>query len=563
MYMAFKRAGRPTLVSRGFSGLASADFFLPLVVSLVFFAPGLSKAAAQDAWHSSVSNYGPAPRRIEYRSAGLQGDPVSPIAGLSSLVEIEAYDAQGRLVLLARRLENKKDQSQSPTQSQTPAQTPAQSQTQNENPTGSRVSVEKVASQSSFLYREFSYDRAGRLAMVTERPGPGLPYSRRDILHRDADGRPVSLIVEAGGKKTWTLDYRWNGSGTEVFAVLRDGSGGLAAYDDLNLGGGAAGEMALQGIRHSADGSVQETLSAAIDSGGRLSFISRSAPESPPDATALAAAGVGASAGSAEAPTSTVPSSASAASSAVSAPVSAASGSSASATPGGATAGSPQSGPPAPELGAYLLPAWPGSGPWTWSAAAAAGMVLPPFAEPRVEKASDKEKAAGSDAALVGAEQSASAPSSLAKAISPTVSLSAPAPAQAPAAAIAPATVPATAVAPAQAPAAAIAPATVPTPISKGASADFLYDEAGRLVRARLIDSAGYLVSETDYQWDAIGRLVETDGDTTVVYRYVASRAGLWTERLEFLVPAAIPAPVDESLFTPVSRETRAIRFSR
>jgi hypothetical protein len=170
-------------------------------------------------------------------------------------------------------------------------------------------------------------------------------------------------------------------------------------------------------------------------------------------------------------------------------------------------------------------------------------MVLPPFAEPRVEKASDKEKAAGSDAALVGAEQSASAPSSLAEAISPTVSLSAPAPAQTPAA--------------------AIAPATAPTPISKGASADFLYDEAGRLVRARLIDGAGYLVSETDYQWDAIGRLVETDGDTTVVYRYVASRAGLWTERLEFLVPAAIPAPVDESLFTPVSRETRAIRFSR
>ncbi len=303
--------------------------------------------------------------------------------------------------------------------------------------------------------------------MVTERPGPGLPYSRRDILRREADGRLISLMVEAGGKTAWTVDYRWNGSDTGVLAVLRDASGSLIAYDDLDLGGGAAGSKALRGTRHAADGSVKGELSAAIDSSGRLSFIARSAPEPAPAASA------GAPAGSAQeaAPAASV------------APGSAATGAPAT----------PEAGPPPPELGAYLLPPWPGSGPWTWSAAAAAGMVSPPFPEPHAEKAADKGAATGS-----------------------------------------------------------------------GAAADFLYDEAGRLLRARLMDGEGYLLAGTDYRWDALGRLAETKGESSVTYRYEGmSSRGLWTERRLLQVPDSIPAPVDESLFLPVSRETRAILSPR
>ncbi|MDA8425299.1 MAG: hypothetical protein M0Z80_04105, partial [Treponema sp.] len=302
-------------------------------------------AFAQDA----ASRIGLPPRRIEYRTAALSGDPESPAAGQSSLVEIESYDERGRLILLARRVEKGKglaEAGQSPAQNQAPAPTavvptapasaapaptapaptapapaasvpaapvptalapaapalaapPAAGQTQ------SQAAVQKAAPQVSFLYREFSYDRAGRLVMVTDRPGPGAPYSRRDILRRDADGRLVSLVVEVGGVKVWTLSYEWELSASRVLAVLRDASGALAAYDTLDLGGGAAGSAALTGTRYAPDGSAKEYLSAAVDSGGRLSFVSRRAPPVAAAPQAVASPAAGGSSDNAQAPAET------------------------------------------------------------------------------------------------------------------------------------------------------------------------------------------------------------------------------------------------------------------
>jgi hypothetical protein len=161
---------------------------------------------------------------------------------------------------------------------------------------------------------------------------------------------------------------------------------------------------------------------------------------------------------------------------------------------------------PLPPPGYLLMPAWPDDGPWKWGAAAEACLPPLPFDFPGREmkkEASDNrnlEQAASSSGAIKAAANSLSVKAA--------------------------------------------------TKIEGGAAKelhpagviDFLRDDAGRLLRARLLDPEGGLLAEVTYRYDGRGLLVEEThrGGEHILYGYRLSVDGTWTERRSFRIPSSV-----------------------
>ncbi|MDP3176625.1 MAG: hypothetical protein Q8M76_01895, partial [Spirochaetaceae bacterium] len=126
-------------------------------------------------------------------------------------------------------------------------------------------------------------------------------------------------------------------------------------------------------------------------------------------------------------------------------------------------------------------------------------------------------------------------------------------------------------------------PFAAPAPASPG-RADFLYDAEGRLVLARLFDSADAIVEEAKYSYDARGFLVRelrsryavpvsgesasgepASGEPPLTgelreYRYPESPASGWLRRDVFRIPEYIQGVSGDWEFLPFERQSRAAR---